>query len=95
MNQYQRITQATIGTIESTWGFNSSSNLLSSISAPGVQGYTYSFDANTGNLSTRTNTLLGKFDNFGYDTEKLDRLTSVTGPVNLSLGYTTNKNGNI
>ena len=95
MDDYKRITQANIGNTASTWSFNSSSNLLSQISATGVQGYTYSFDSNTGNLGTRTNSLKSKTETFDYGTDKLDRLASVTGPVNLSIVYTPDKNGNI
>ncbi len=97
MDDYQRITQATIGSIASTWSYDSSSNLLSGILAPGVQGYSYSFDANTGNLTSRTNSLRTKTDYFGYDTEKLDRLTSVTCSASptVSVTYTTDKSGNI
>jgi RHS repeat-associated protein len=97
MDDYQRATQATIGSTAASWTYDSGSNLLSGISATGVQGYSYSFDGNTGNLNSRTNSLRTKTDYFGYDTEKLDRLTSVTGSASpaLSVTYTTNKNGNI
>lgn len=95
MDEYKRITQANIGSTSSTWNFDSSTNLLSDISATGVQRYMFSFDGSTGNLNSRVNLLKSKAETFEYDTDKLDRLTSVAGPSSLSVGYTTDKNGNI
>ncbi|KOH47170.1 RHS repeat-associated core domain-containing protein [Sunxiuqinia dokdonensis] len=94
MNEYGNITNANIGSIAATWSYDSN-KLLSGITATGVQDYDYSFDVNTGNLNWRTNYLKSKTENFGYGTDKLDRLATVTGPVNQTVGYTTNKNGNI
>jgi RHS repeat-associated protein len=94
MDEYLRARQATLGTTSASWTYDGN-NMLSQIAATGVQQYNYSFDVNTGNLGSRTNYLKSKTETFGYDSDNLDRLTSVTGPVNLSLGYTTNKNGNI
>ncbi len=95
MDAYQRITQASVGGITATRSYNPSTNLLSQIAASGVQQYDYSFDANTGNLTSRANHLKSKTENFGYDTDDLDRLASVSGPVNASVSYTSNKKGNI
>jgi RHS repeat-associated protein len=95
MDEYLRTRQATIGATSASWTYDGSKNMLSQIAATGVQQYDYSFDVNTGNLSSRTNYLKSKTETFGYDSDNLDRLASVTGPVNLSVGYTTNKNGNI
>ena len=94
MDEYLRTRQATIGATTASWTYDGN-NMLSQVAATGVQQYNYSFDVNTGNLSSRTNYLKSKTETFGYDSDKLDRLTTVTGPVNLSVGYTTNKNGNI
>jgi RHS repeat-associated protein len=97
MDEYKRIRQATIGATSASWGYDSN-NLLSQIAAAGVQGYSYSFDANTGNLNYWTNSLRSKSDYFGYDTENLDRLKSMTPTINLAptnITYTTDKIGNI
>ena len=94
MDEYGHITNANIGSTAATWSYDSN-KLLSGISATGVQDYDYSFDVNTGNLNSRTNYLKSKTESFGYDTDKLDRLISVTGTNSMSLNYTSNKNGNI
>jgi len=94
MDEYSRIRQATIGSTSASWGYDSN-NMLSQIAATGVQQYNYSFDVNLGNLNSRTNFLKSKTESFGYDTDNLDRLATVTGPVNQTIGYTTDKNGNI
>ena len=94
MDEYLRVRQANIGATSSSWGYDGN-NLLSQINATGVQRYDYSFNADDGNLTYRTNFLKNKTDSFKYDNDKLDRLTSVIGPQNLSVGYTANKNGNI
>ena len=56
-----------------------------------VQDYRYSFDPVTGNLNSRQNFKRSLSETFLYD--NLDRLTTVTGPQNLSMTY--NANGNI
>jgi len=94
MDEYSRIRQATIGSTSASWGYDTN-NMLSQIAATGVQQYDYSFNVNTGNLNSRGNFLKSKTESFGYDPNNLDRLATVTGPVNQSIGYTTNKNGNI
>jgi RHS repeat-associated protein len=94
MDNYGRITQASIGGVTGTWTYDAN-NMLSQIAATGVQQYGYSFNVNTGNLNSRTNTLKTLSESFGYDAVGLDRLTSVTGPANLTVGYTSNNNGNI
>ena len=95
MDSYGRNTQATAGPVTASWTFNSGNNTLSQIAATNMQQFNYSFDVNTGNLNSRANGLKSLSESFGYDSDKLDRLTSVTGPVNQTLSYTTNKNGNI
>ncbi len=94
MDEYSRIRQATIGSTSASWGYDSN-NMLSQIAATGVQQYNYSFDVNLGNLNSRTNFLKSKTESFGYDPNNLDRLATVTGPVNASVSYTPDKNGNI
>ncbi len=94
MDEYSRIRQATIGSTSASWGYDSN-NMLSQIAATGVQQYNYSFDVNTGNLNSRTNFLKSKTESFGYDPNNLDQLATVTGPVNASVSYTPDKNGNI
>ena len=93
-DEYGRSRAATIGSTSATWGYDAN-NMLSQIKATGVQQYDYSFNANTGNLNSRSNYLKSKSETFGYDSNGLDRLTTVTGPVAQTVGYTTNKNGNI
>ena len=97
VDDYGRIIQATIGTTGCTWNYDSNNNMLSQIYATGVQRQNYSFDVNTGNLNWRTDSLKHLTENFGYDsaTDKLDRLKSVAGPEDMTVNYTTNKNGNI
>lgn len=92
MDEYGHITNANIGSTAASWSYDSN-KLLSGITASGVQGYGYSFDVNTGNLGSRTNSLKSLTENFGYDSDKLDRLTSVTGDASSSVSYTSNKNG--
>lgn len=94
MDEYLRVRQANIGTTSSSWSYDGN-NLLSQVAATGVQRYDYLFDVNTGNLTSRTNYLKSKTESFGYGTDNLGRLSSVSGPVNLSLTYTADKNGNI
>ena len=90
MDEYSCIRQATIGSTSASWAYDSN-NLLSQIAATGVQRYDYSFNVNTDNLNSRTNYLKSKTESFGYDTDNLDRLATVTGPVNQTVGYTSNK----
>ncbi len=92
MDNYGRITQASIGGTTNTWSYDSN-NMLSQIYASGVRQDTYSFDVNTGNLNTRSNTLKSLTESFGYDAVGLDRLTSVTGPSGQTVTY--GSNGNI
>jgi RHS repeat-associated protein len=94
MDDYGRIRQASIGGVTGTWTYDAN-NMLSQIAATGVQQYGYSFNVNTGNLNSRTNTLKTLSESFGYDAVGLDRLTSVSGPANLAVDYTSNNNGNI
>ncbi len=94
MDEYGHTTNANIGSTAATWSYDSN-NMLSQTAATGVQRYDYSFNVNTGNLNSRGNFLKSKTESFGYDTDNLDRLITVTGPVNQTVGYTTNKNGNI
>ncbi|WP_423128674.1 RHS repeat-associated core domain-containing protein [Gaoshiqia sp. Z1-71] len=94
MDEYGHIRQATIGSASASWNYDSN-NMLSQIAASGVQQYNYSFDVNTGNLNSRTNFLKNKTESFGYDSNQLDRLASVTGPEDLDISYTPDNNGNI
>jgi len=60
-----------------------------------VKKYDFSFDGNTGNLLSRSNSYRSLSESFGYDTGNLDRLTSVTGPSAQSVSYDPNNKGNI
>jgi hypothetical protein len=91
IDNYSRVTAATIGTTAfgttaASWTYNATTNLLSQINGTGVQQYDYEFSGATGNLNWRKNTLLNKTENFGYDTENLDRLVSVTGTSAQTIG---------
>jgi len=92
MNVRGQITAASIGGNAATWGYNSYGQLTSS-AASGVQGYTYTPNTTTGNLTSRSNSLRSLTESFGYDTS--DRLTSVTGTNALTLTYDTDGKGNI
>jgi hypothetical protein len=48
-----------MGATSASWGHDSNNRLLQ-IAATGVPGYSYLFDANTGNLNYRTNLLRDK-----------------------------------
>jgi RHS repeat-associated protein len=91
MNAREQLTAATYGSsLNASYGFDSY-GYPSSTQTGTIQDYRYTFAANTGNLSSRQNYLRSKSESFGYD--DLDRLTSVTGPQNLSITY--GSNGNI
>ena len=94
IDEYNRLRAASVGGVAATWGYSAATNLLSQIKATGVQQYDYSFDGATGNLNSRQNSLRSLTESFGYDTEKLDRLTSVTGPSAQTIGYHTGNKGN-
>ena len=94
IDEYDRLRAASVGGVAATWGYSATTNLLSQIKATGVQQYDYSFDGATGNLNSRQNSLRSLSETFGYDTEKLDRLTSVTGPSAQTIGYHTGNKGN-
>jgi RHS repeat-associated protein len=79
------ITAASIGGTSASWGYNAYGQLTSS-AASGVQGYSYSPNTTTGNMTSRTNSLKSLSETFYYD--NLDRLGSVSGPGgSLNIGY--------
>jgi len=91
MNAREQLTGATYGgSLTATYRFDSYGYPTSTQTGT-IQDYRYSFDPYTGNLSSRQNYLRGKSESFGYD--NLDRLTSVTGPQNLTMTF--QDNGNI
>lgn len=90
-NAREQLTGATYGSnLIATYGFDTY-GYPSSTATGSVQDYRYSFDPVTGNLSSRQNFKRSLSESFGYD--NLDRLTTVTGPQNLTMTY--NANGNI
>ncbi|KAF0234054.1 MAG: RHS repeat-associated core domain-containing [Prolixibacteraceae bacterium] len=95
IDEYSRIKAATIGATAATWGYNSTTNLLSQINGAGVQQYNYDFSGATGNLTSRGNGLNGKSETFSYDQENLDRLTYVTGTPPQTINYDPTVKGNI
>jgi len=93
IDEYSRVRAANIGATAATWGYNTTTNLLSQIKGTSVQQYDYDFNGSTRNLTTRTNGL--KTETFGYDTGNLDRLISVTGTSAQTIGYDATIKGNI
>ena len=91
MDEYGRITQATIGSNTCSWSFDSN-KMLSQIYSSGVMDYDYSFNVNTGNLNSRENDLKNLDESFGYDNTTLNELVSVTGPPNITCTYTSSGN---
>lgn len=94
MNAREQLTGATYGSnLAATYGFDIY-GYPNATSATGVQDYRYSFDAVTGNLNSRQNFLRSKSESFSYtdNGDNLDRLTSVTGPQNLSMTYAASGN---
>lgn len=94
MNAREQLTGATYGSnLAATYGFDAY-GYPNSTSATGVQDYRYSFDAITGNLNSRQNFLRSKSESFSYtdNGDNLDRLTTVTGPQNLSMTYAASGN---
>jgi len=80
MNTYtQRLSDGRLQLLNSQRGSTNLRNLV------------YDFNATTGNLNSRNNTVSGISDSFGYD--KLDRLTAVTGTNPQNITY--DPNGNI
>jgi RHS repeat-associated protein len=95
IDEYSRVRAANIGATAATWGYSTTTNLLSQIKGTGVQQYDYDFSGSTRNLNSRTNTLKSKTESFGYDTGNLDRLVSVTGTSAQTIGYDATIKGNI
>ncbi|KAF0232590.1 MAG: RHS repeat-associated core domain-containing, partial [Prolixibacteraceae bacterium] len=95
IDEYSRISAASIGATAATWGYSATTNMLSQIKGTGVQQYDYDFSGTTRNLTSRTNTLKSKTENFGYDTGNLDRLVSVTGTSAQNVWYDPTIKGNI
>jgi RHS repeat-associated protein len=96
MNAREQLTGATYGNTSpllATYGFDTY-GYPSSTSAGTVQDYRYSFDAVTGNLNSRQNFKLSLTESCSYtdNLDNLDRLTSVTGPQNLTMTYAANGN---
>lgn len=90
-NAREQLTGATYGSsLTATYGFDTY-GYPSSTATGSIQDYRYSFDPVTGNLNSRQNFKRSLSESFGYD--NLDRLTTVTGPQNLTMTY--NANGNI
>ena len=91
MNAREQLTGSTYGaTLTATYGFDTYGYPTSTATGT-VQDYRYAFDPVTGNLNSRQNFKRSLSETFIYD--NLERLTSVTGPQNLTMTY--NANGNI
>lgn len=92
MNAREQLTGATYGSslpLLATYGFDSY-GYPSSTATGTLQDYRYTFSATTGNLSSRQNFKRSLSESFGYD--NLERLTTVTGPQNLTMTYASNGN---
>lgn len=94
MNAREQLTGATYGSnLAATFGVDSYG--YPNISSAGsIQDYRYAFNPVTGNLNSRQNFKCSLSESFSYtdNQDNLDRLTSVTGPMNLSMTYAANGN---
>jgi len=83
-----RVTQESLGNgLVTTRQFNPATGTVDAIITGGgnlVQNLTYTYDA-IGNLTSRSDSLTGLYESFGYDA--LNRLTSVTGPAPKTYQY--------
>lgn len=86
-------TSALTGSVVRTYGFSSTGiPTYRKMNNGALQSFTYDFDAETGNLHTRTDGIHGKTETFGYDS--LNRLTTMSvSSTTRTVGY--NSNGNI
>lgn len=95
MNAREQLTGATYGSnLAATYGFDTYGYPSSTVTGS-VQNYGYSFNPVTGNLNWRKNVNRSNItENFSYtdNGDNLDRLTSVTGPQNLTMTYAANGN---
>ncbi len=94
MNAREQLTGATYGSnLAATFGVDSYGYRNIS-SAGSIQDYRYAFNPVTGNLNSRQNFKCSLSESFSYtdNQDNLDRLTSVTGPMNLSMTYAANGN---
>jgi len=90
MNARQQMTAATYGSnLNAVYGFDAY-GYPTSASTGQLQDYRYTFDAITGNMTTRHNYLHSLSETFTYD--DLYRLTAVSGPQNLAMTYANNGN---
>ena len=53
IDEYSRVRAANMGSTAATWGYNTTTNLLSQIKGAGVQQYDYNFSGTTRNLTTQ------------------------------------------
>ena len=90
MNLRGQITSVTYGSSLNGTNYFDAYGFPDSVKTGSVRDYRYSFDAATGNLSSRQNYFRSKSESFTYD--NLDRLTAVSGPQNLSMTFADNGN---
>ena len=85
-------TSALTGSVVRTYGFNSTGMpTYRKMNNGSLQNFSYSFDAQTGNLLSRTDGIHGKTESFGYDS--LNRLTTMTvSNTTRTVGYASNGN---
>jgi len=92
MNAFQQLTGAAFGGgLTAGFEYDPTSGYPTRTYAGSVQDYRYSFDASTGNLSSRQNYNRSLSESFSY-AGLFDRLTAVTGPQNLSMTFGNNGN---
>ena len=94
MNAREQLTGATYGSnLAASFGVDSFGYPNAS-SAGTIQDYRYAFNPVTGNLDSRQNFKRSLSESFSYtdNLDNLDRLTSVSGPRNLTLTYAPNGN---
>ena len=90
INAFGQFTRYTYGNNLTTTKTYNGLGMLSNISTGSVQNMDYSFDMETGNLSNRHDNLRSLTETFSYD--DLNRLTGVSGPVPLTMTYSSNGN---
>ena len=74
MNASGQSTRVSRGSKETTFGYDASKGLLTSMATPGVSSYTFGYDGTTSNLSSRKDVLTNQEYQFTYVTK--DRLTN-------------------
>lgn len=92
VNSFGQITQYQYGNNLTTTRSYDNYGILTGIQTGSVQNMGFSFNATTGNLTSRTDNLHSLTETFTYD--DLNRLAGVSGPASLTMTYADNGNIN-